>query len=300
MEREKEVISTVKKFTGRFFLSVLFFFFFTSALFGQVNKILLTEKPWELEIYNNYKEKLTLYEKQKILPFTPFLLSGYDLSQPLVSLRKTIVNDKVFYLGLSSRKKILHISKAGKSIVLMNFSALSPEISLRLSRNKSFFLPTGEKVILRKGEMIKLLFKKGKKYLAFRLAKPNYGFIYLSKAEIEKSKPTVKIKKLSAEIKNKIISEIEEYNGKINSSVAELDSAYSKNVSPPKWENVKSSDYMIDFLFTNGSVSEFPKSIAKLKSKIEILLIGEKYEVRLKNNHLIIKTSESFQEKNFK
>jgi hypothetical protein len=289
MEREEKVIFTIHKLAGRFFLPVLFFLFFTPALFGQVNKILLTEKPWELEIYNNYKEKLPLNEKQKILPYTPFQFSDFDFSQPLISLRKIVISDKTFYLGVTPKKKISNISKAGKSILLKNYSHLSPETSLQLKRNKSFFYPDKKKVILKKGEKIKLLFRKGNRYLALRLAKPSYGFIYLSKSEIEKSELKKEVKKISEVLKTKIISEADEYNRKINSIVVQLDSTYSKNLSAPKWILVKSSDYMLDFHFTNGNVNDFSKSIAKLKSKIEIYLIGEKYKVQLKNNHLIVK-----------
>lgn len=290
MEREEKVIFTIHKLAGRFFLPVLFFLFFTPALFGQVNKILLTEKPWELEIYNNYKEKLPLNEKQKILPYTPFQLSDFDFSQPLISLRKIVISDKTFYLGVTPKKIISNISKAGKSILLKNYSHLSPEISLQLKQNKSFFYPDKKKVILKKGEKIKLLFRKGNRYLALRLAKPSYGFIYLSKSEIEKSELKKEVKKISEEIRSKIVTEVAQYNRKINSIVVSLDSAYSKNVSPPKWKNIKSSDYVIDFLFTNGDVSDFSESIAKLKNKIDILLIGEQYQVNVKNNHLTIKS----------
>ncbi len=288
MEREKEVKITYKKLAGRFLLSVLFLLFLVPSLFGQTNKILLTEKPWELEIYNNYKEKLKLNEKEKILPYTPFTLSDFDFSQPLIPLRKVTINNSIFYLEVNSRKKIINISKAGKSILISGYKAVSPETFLQLTRNKSFYLPTGKKVIIKKGEVIKLLFTKRKKHLAFRLSQPSYGFIYLSKTEIEKLKLKEQIKKLSKEIENEVISDIEEYNRKISDLVTELDSAYSKNVSPPQWVKVKSSDYLIDFVFTNAKTTDFPESIKKLKSKIEILLIGKKYKANLTNNHLII------------
>ena len=270
--------------------AVLFLLIFLhSTLYPQMKSdLLLVEKPQELTIYDTYKQELNISLKSVFPAFTPILIRGIDKTQPLNPMRKVIINDKPYYLGITSGKQIIGYDKAGKKLILHGWKKLNILKLIPLKKPHNFITPDNKTVKLKKGDAIHLLFFKKNKYLV-KLKKNNeYGFIYLSKQEL---KSLLKVKDASKSLSKKKIknieTEIESYNKKMSTLINTLNNKYHKTKIAPLFIKVPLKNGL-KFLFKNGNLADYSKSFSALKKKIEISLIGTNFKVRRERNYLII------------
>ncbi len=273
-----------EKFTVLFLL-----IFLHSTLYPQMKSdLLLVEKPQELTIYDTYKQELNGSRKSEFPAFTPILIGEIDKTQPLNPMRKVIINDKPYYLGITSGKQIIGYDKAGKKLILHGWKKLNILKLIPMNKRHDFVTPDNKTVKLKKGDAIQLLFFKKNKYLV-KLKKNNeYGFIYFSKRELksllkEKKAP----KALSKKKINNIETEIESYNKKMSTLIKTLNNKYHITKIAPLFTKIPFKNGL-KFLFKNGNLADYSKSFSALKKKIEISLIGTNFKIRRERNYLII------------
>ncbi len=271
-------------------LAVLFLLIFSySTLYPQMKSdLLLVEKPQELTIYDTYKQELNVSRKSEFPAFTPILIMGIDKTQPLNPMRKVIINDKPFYLGITSGKQIIGYDKAGKKLILHGWKKLNILKLIPIKKRHDFVTPDGKTVKLKKGDAIHLLFFKKNKYLV-KLKKNNeYGFIYLSKRVLKSLlKEKNESKALSKKKINNIEAEIESYNKKMSTLIKTLNNKYHTTKIAPFFTKIPFQNGL-KFFFKNGNLADYSKSFSALKKKIEISLIGTDFKVRRERNYLII------------
>ncbi len=250
--------------------------------------ILLAEKPFHLKFYDKYKQSMSDNQKAEFLPFTPILIEEIDKSQPLNPLRKVIISSEPYYLGITSGKQIIGYNKAGKKIFLHRWKKIDDLRFVPIDKEREFTLPAGNAVKLKKGTLIKLLFYKRNKYLIRLKNKNEFGFIYLRRDEIKTLLKSRKSKKILEKKRiNKIESEVKDYNKRMTNLFNTFNKKYHQSKIAPFFREVPIKNGL-KFIFKNGNVADYTRSVSALKKKLEVVLIGTSFKIRGERNFIIV------------
>ncbi len=289
MERKEEVKSFFSIKNNRILLVALFLLQLSTITFAQMKGgILLVEHPSKLEVFDNYKQSLNEEQELKLPPFIPMLIAELDLSQPLNPLRKVIISGKTYYLGIGTNKEITNIGKAGKTLILYGWKKFFNNKSVTLVSPKKITFPNNKTKTVKKGSAIKVLFSKGNRFLIKLINNNEYGFIYLSKKERKVLFSQKQKRIISESVKKKIKKAIIKFNNKLSSIIKALNSRYGKHKPIPYFEEKVTNNKLL-FVFNQGKLKDYLKSVSSLKKKIEIILLGTEIKVYQKENELIIK-----------
>jgi hypothetical protein len=276
--------------------SIIILFFLASNLFGQEKNragFFITENPAQLEIIDQYQQKLSDQDKLFFRPFTPWqIIKGHILlSDQFSAAMEVEFAGKTYFFALDEKGRLVSDGEPG---LIFNFADVEKTPGdFQVIQNKAVLfskIPFKEKnkkykrTYLEKGQKVQTIFKMGPDYFVLLSgSKKQYGWIRPSgrlslRKESGSDEAQGSTTVIESDILNQLSNKVEAVNRVYKKLFQKLNSEKNQNKPAPYW-SLESNTTGIVLELQNNQSGKFKKSISYFVNEVETLFSGNEYEI---------------------
>ena len=261
---------------------------------------LIARNPVELEILNQYQQKLTSSQKQSLLKYTPWQIIEPNilLSDNYTKAMRVKFDSQYYYFVRDEDENLITSSIAPQietykncslydqfSEIIMDKAVLFREIPFSLNR-EGF-----PKEYLEKGTVFRMLFKKGSSYFVNVQSQNRFGWVRINnRAAINYNNE--KKKNSNSGFSEILLTQLDEKIFQINSLYLRLykylNTKYAQQKTVPYWEII-SLQNEIRLSLKNENHDKIKKSMTYLINDLENMIIGQALEINSSQEQIVLK-----------